>query len=112
MNRENLEEAYHLNLKITELEKKIDAWKRSHSFNGFDGKVQIRQSGMPSNYFDINLKDVDFSDLSKLFIEKLEVKKEKHLLRLNILLQMENPSVLYTKDEADRLGLTPVDYKK
>lgn len=109
MNRENLEEAYGINLKIIEIDRKIDAWRVSTSFNGFDGKVQIRQPGIGNKYFDINLQDVDFSDLSILFIGKLEAKKEKHLLRLNILLQMENPSVLYTKDEADRLGLTPVD---
>ncbi|MGV8914388.1 MAG: hypothetical protein ACOH1X_02955 [Kaistella sp.] len=108
MNRENLEEAYNLNLKITELEKKIDAWKCSHSFNGFDGKVQVRESGMPSNYFNINLKDIDFKDLSDFFIEKLEAKKEKHLVRLNVLIKMENPSVLYTKEEADKLGETPL----
>ncbi|WP_027387440.1 hypothetical protein [Chryseobacterium gregarium] len=87
MKREYIKQAHELDNQILNIESQIEIWQKSESFNGFDGKIQIRELGLSGHCYDVNLQDVPFGKIKKLFLEHYKDQKqikEKELEQLLI----------------------------
>jgi len=71
MKRENIKRAAEIESEIEKLEKELNAWEVSKTFNG-SSIVQIRKEPyMQSKYFTIDLNSIPFKDLRNQFLESL-----------------------------------------
>ncbi len=87
MKREHIKKANELDNQILKIETQIEIWKKSDSFYGSAGNIQIKELGLVGKYYDVSLKDIPFEKLRKLFLdyytEQIKI-KEKELQKLLI----------------------------
>jgi hypothetical protein len=76
MKREYIKKANELDNEILNIENLIKIWKKSESFESFDGKIQSHEPGIGVRIYEVKIKDIPFKKIKQMFLEHYEAQKQ------------------------------------